>query len=150
MKILGIDPGKNTGFAIVEYPKRKLLKYGTFKPERIRETFNLTDAIEQLKPDIIAIEQPFSRINLRSFGRLSEIVGIVEHLYKVYMPDGKVMLTSIKKANNLMGLTGKPKPGDKTKAIQNIFGPLAIVTDDIASAIAATMVALEDIKKNND
>lgn len=145
--ILGIDPGKTTGYAIVEYPKQKLLEWGAFNPNKVGETFVLTDAIEKYQPEVIAIEQPFSKINISSFGKLSKVIGIIEHLYLAYIPNGHIILTSIRRANTLMGIKGKPKVNDKANAIATIFGrdyaKDGFLTDDMASAVVATMVAWE-------
>ena len=146
MKILGIDPGKITGYAIVEYPEKKLLAFGFFKPDLVAETFYLTDQIERHRPDYLACEQPYAGININSYGKLQKHLGEIETLFKLYQPEGTIIGTSITRANRLMGLISKPKKNEKCQAIEKIFpGYSELMTDDIASAIAATMVAYEMI-----
>ena len=77
MRVLGVDPGLGvTGFSILEQKRSKtfLLAYGTIRPKskdvlskRLNYLFEeLMKVIEQLSPEVLAIEDSFYSKNVKS------------------------------------------------------------------------------------
>ncbi len=98
-RILGIDPGSRlTGFGIIEINKRnsKYITSGCIRiqsdsmPLRLKEIYtNLTQIIEEYKPNISAIEQVFMHKNAASALKLGQargaaIVACVQNNLPVY------------------------------------------------------------------
>jgi crossover junction endodeoxyribonuclease RuvC len=88
MRVLGVDPGTiTTGYGVIESQDNNvtLLKYGVLHTnsrspigERLNLIFSkLTEIINQYKPEIVAVEQPFVAKNARSafmIGRAQAVV----------------------------------------------------------------------------
>ena len=88
MRILGIDPGfAITGFSIIDYEgnKFKLITSGailteahTSFPLRLEKIYkDLTDLIEQYKPDAMSIEELFFNNNAKTAINVAQARGVI-------------------------------------------------------------------------
>ena len=88
MRILGIDPGfAITGFSIIDYEgnKFKLITSGailteahTSFPLRLEKIFNdLTEIIEEYKPDAMSIEELFFNNNAKTAINVAQARGVI-------------------------------------------------------------------------
>ncbi|WP_018862007.1 MULTISPECIES: crossover junction endodeoxyribonuclease RuvC [unclassified Thioalkalivibrio] len=85
MRILGIDPGSRiTGFAVIEYVRGKgrSCGHGVIRPsakgfpERLGEIFaGVVEVIDELRPDVLAIETVFVARNAQSAIKLGHARG---------------------------------------------------------------------------
>ncbi len=84
LNIMGIDPGsRKLGYAILSShgarKKPRLLIAGTLHPKSLKDKLwvsHLDHLMNQYKPDLVAIEQPYYRWNPRTALRLGQISGI--------------------------------------------------------------------------
>lgn len=87
MRILGIDPGiRRTGYGLIDVPgtEPSLVDYGTITPppgddmgRRLEVLYDdLSQLIDQLQPDELAIEAPFYGVNVRSALTLGQAKGV--------------------------------------------------------------------------
>jgi crossover junction endodeoxyribonuclease RuvC len=92
MRVLGIDPAAAgpTGFGVVESDGRKcdVLHYGTLQvpAKRQKESagaalhdihVRVCELIEEFSPDVIAVENIFTALNMRTALRLAEVRGVI-------------------------------------------------------------------------
>jgi crossover junction endodeoxyribonuclease RuvC len=86
--ILGVDPGsRHTGFGVIEASgaASRLLEQGTVSPSpkgtfahRLHEIYlGISDLIERLHPDVMAVEDIFHAVNARSALVLGHVRGVV-------------------------------------------------------------------------
>jgi crossover junction endodeoxyribonuclease RuvC len=84
-RILGIDPGSRvTGFGVIEIQKQKVryIESGVIRtvsdtfPQRLKQIFaGITDIIQQLQPEQVAIESVFVQKNVASALKLGQARG---------------------------------------------------------------------------
>ncbi len=144
MKILGVDPGTaTTGFAVLEIIDgvKKLLDCGVIStpsdhpmPERLEMIYkDLTEIVQQYKPDCIVIEQLFFGNNVTtaiSVGQARGVVMLVGQQHKLgfaeYTPvQVKQSVTGYGQATKkqvqemvktILGLKSVPRPDDAADA----------------------------------
>lgn len=87
MRILGVDPGSvTTGFGVIDQKQGRLIliEQGAIRtgrnqalPDRLETIFaGLTAVIERTRPDVVAVESPFSGLNPKSLIQLSHARGV--------------------------------------------------------------------------
>jgi len=88
IRIIGIDPGSRaTGYGVVDHSgsEIRLVAQGTIRPkaaagfpERLQTIFDgLCEVIERTRPDVAAVETPFSGLNPRSLIQLAHARGVI-------------------------------------------------------------------------
>lgn len=89
MRILGIDPGSRAlGYAVLNYDSAKIMvvEGGVFNPNmkesfdsRLLEVFQFVKSlIKKHHPSVLAVEEPFYRINVKTALKLGEVMGAIK------------------------------------------------------------------------
>jgi len=97
MKIIGIDPGLNElGYTIIEkkgHDTIKVINFGTIKNQNNKELlpsklktlfFGLKNVLEQYKPDLLAVEEVYSKPYLKATSKLIQAQTIALLLAGIY------------------------------------------------------------------
>ena len=154
MRVIGIDPGRNTGYAVAYiFDNNDIMieNKGVFKDtgkefnKRFKELYNKIDElIYTIEPDFIVLEKGFVGRNKKTSLRLGELRGMIKTLslkhdidYFGFEP------TEIKKC--VTG-NGKAKKVDVQKAINKQFNT-DIECEDISDAVALVLTFVENIEK---
>lgn len=153
MRILGIDPSTvNSGWALMQGDK--VIVYGAISPpkklseeKKIMYTYNeLISLIHKYKPDQIACEDQYGRLNTKTLKVLSRLVGgIMLACAEHDTPITLIYPSHVKKVFTGRGNASKQDMVEKAKKFIH-----KEVSDDIADAVAVAYTFLEDNKQKEE
>ena len=144
MRILGIDPGSIiTGYGIIDtdeknniYVTSGCIRVGKKSwPERLSVIFeDLSELVDQFKPEVVAIEQVFVHKNVSSALKLGQARGVaIVAAARQGLPLAEYAPRQIKKA--IVGYGGAEKPQIQYM-IQLLLGLSGVPQRDAADALA--------------
>ncbi len=155
LKILGVDPGlRVTGYALIEAPALKLVEAGVIRTteslgisERLSRIYEgLSAAVEELKPDVIAIEKLYAHykhpVTAILMGHARGVVCLVSGVKEI--PLVNIASTHVKKS-----VTGKGHAGkfQVQKMVQHRLGLKSMPEPpDVADAMAIAMTHAFSLK----
>jgi crossover junction endodeoxyribonuclease RuvC len=162
MRILGVDPGlRVTGYGVLKvssqrglFPKMDLVEAGVVRTQatdkisqRLQSLYEgLGGAIEELKPDVIAIEKLYAHYKHPQtailMGHARGVVCLLAGLHR--LPLVNIASTHVKKAVSGHGHAGK---GQIQRMIQHILGlKTAPEPADVADALAVAVACARQLK----
>lgn len=147
MKVLALDIGLNHyGYSFWE--DRELVSYGSEKhkakkakeldvKEKLDEMYDKVYALVSfLKPDIVLSEQMWSGFNASSFGKLSQLNGIIFAIGRMF--NVQVEFINVRKYRTALGIKDKKHVFNFVKAF------IDIENDDESDAIALGMYGIQN------
>ena len=145
--IIGIDPGSRiTGFGLInsDGSKHKYITSGCIRvsnkefPERLQKIFaDLSEVIQQHKPQHAAIEQVFMHVNPNSALKLGQARGAaITALVNNNLPVAEYSARQIKQGVVGFGAASKTQVQHMVKLILNLDGD---IQEDAADALAAAL-----------
>ncbi len=154
MKIISFDQASLTAYAVIDSDNEQLIDYG-YKDfnsiknydERIASIKTwINQIIKETKPEIFAIEDVQKQINIKTFKKLSELLGVIknnfcekEYLYLVITP------TQWKSYLKIKGRKREEQKKNTVKFIKKKYG--IDVSEDEADAIGIGLYACKEVKK---
>jgi len=165
LRILGIDPGSSIcGYGCIEiadsgfqHPKNfRIIEVGTIKPPQKNDFLQRLLIIHQeidsimvrLKPEVVAIEKVFAKININSTIKLSEIRGaifssVLKHTKQVYSTSP----ASVKKAITGQGRASKDQVELALKSLMQF--DRGNLSQDASDAMAIAVSCGLDVQQTN-
>lgn len=170
MKILAVDQARSGAWAIFNYEKRLLLRYGTFKfdaehytfPRAIMEIEKLIwGVISRYRVDAVFLEDIQLRANVQSFKKLAQLQGVLvntlerhDYLYDLIQPTAWQNYcnargrSSAEAKKKLTRLENEGKKKSKILSIQFVQDNFGINTenDNLADAVCMGWYVVNQIK----
>jgi crossover junction endodeoxyribonuclease RuvC len=156
MIILGIDPGSRLlGYGVVEKtgPKVRVIEHGTIRlfhkeyrdipvdettPSRLKEIFvKLSEVIQRLKPQAIAVEKVFFAKNAVSALKLGQARGVV--LLTGAIHDLEIYEYSVTEIKSMITGHGRADKEQVAKMLEMILGVQNFETADASDALALAL-----------
>lgn len=174
MKILAIDQARNGGWAIFDYNRKKLLKYGAFSFPEKRYTFPQAvklaeNCVENLifsnEVDAVFIEDINLRFSAQIFKKLAQLQGVLINLFeKTGIVYGCIYPTTWQNFCRARGRTVKEsrnavvtanvegKKQSKALSIEFVYDQFGVVTsdDNMADAICIGWYVVNNIDMESE
>ena len=159
LRILGIDPSTQaTGRAILEVRGREetVGEVGVYKPagasldEKLLAAFEwMAQVIEQLKPDVVAIETPFFKLNANTLFKLASLGAV----YRLAATRAGLPVVEVPPAKRCLavGMPGNASKAQMLYTVNAVYG-LTLTDHNIADSVAiaaaaALQIRTDDIQK---
>ena len=167
MIILGIDPGSRLlGYGVLEKTGNKIrvIEHGTIRlfhkeyknipvdettPSRLKEIFvKLSEVIQRLKPNAIAVEKVFFAKNAMSALKLGQARGVV--LLAGAVHDLEIYEYSVTQIKSVVTGHGRADKDQVAKMLSMILGQQVFETPDASDALALALGHALALNPSND
>lgn len=148
MRVLGIDPGINaTGYGLID--DGRVENYGLIKPEgdttslRIRSLYEkFSEIIENLNPDIAAVEEIIYNKNPKSF----YLLGLAKGVILLALEEKGIEIHEIPPTRVKLAVTGngRAKKDQVAYMVKKILGIEDDLKEHITDALACALVLLKE------
>jgi len=147
--ILAFDPGKQTGFAVMD--KGKLIEYGTIKQKtELKYLGEISELYIDIKPEVVFIEKPFAGRNPAAICSLARTVEMIR--IAVLQEYAEALIVELPPSEVKKAITGagNAKKEQVKKMVEQIFKETAgkDITFDQADAIALAYMGERLLKQS--
>lgn len=135
--ILAFDPGKETGYAVID--KGKLIEYGTVKQTgELKYLGEISDLYLDITPEAVFIEKPFVGKNPVAICSLARTVQMIRIAVLTEYPEALIVEISPSEVKKAITGVGNAKKEQVKKMVEQIFKEVAgkDITYDQSDAIA--------------
>jgi crossover junction endodeoxyribonuclease RuvC len=147
--ILAFDPGKETGYAVID--KGKLIEYGTVRQTgELKYLGEISDLYLDITPEVVFIEKPFVGRNPVAICSLARTVQMIRIAVLTEYPEALIVEVSPSEVKKGITGSGSAKKEQVKKMVEQLFKETAgkDITFDQSDAIALAYMGERLLKQS--